>query len=138
MKNTLNLNVRIKSNTDKSVQNKGNPFKSCDTEKKMGGIGMNRWWVPLYPIGLFLLVDHFFYNISVTWLIVLGVVSILLSVRPKRPSFSSYRPLMIGTLLIGCGLMPWLTLDFTGIVFVFLLTEIVAKLLVSRTEEQSI
>jgi len=130
--------VRIKSNTDKSVQNKGNPFKSCDTEKKMGGIGMNRWWVPLYPIGLFLLVDHFFYNISVTWLIVLGVVSILLSVRPKRPSFSSYRPLMIGTLLIGCGLMPWLTLDFTGIVFVFLLTEIVAKLLVSRTEEQSI
>lgn len=99
---------------------------------------MNRWWVPLYPIGLFLLVDHFFYNISVTWLIVLGVVSILLSVRPKRPSFSSYRPLMIGTLLIGCGLMPWLTLDFTGIVFVFLLTEIVAKLLVSRIEEQSI
>lgn len=90
---------------------------------------MNRWWVPLYPIGLFLLVDHFFYNISVTWLIVLGVVSILLSVRSKRPSFSSYRPLMIGTLLIGCGLMPWLTLDFT---------EIVAKLLVSRTEEQSV
>ncbi|KQS37258.1 hypothetical protein [Exiguobacterium sp. Leaf196] len=99
---------------------------------------MNRWWVPLYPIGLFLLVDHFFYDISLIWLIMLGIVSILLSIRPKRRSFSSYRPLMIGTLLIGCGLMPWLTLDFTGIVFVFLLTEIVAKLLVSGTEEQSV
>ncbi|MGX9805908.1 hypothetical protein ACV3PA_01360 [Exiguobacterium acetylicum] len=97
---------------------------------------MNRWWIPLYPIGLFLLVDHFFYNISVTWLIVLGVVSILLSLRPNRPTFSSYRSLMIGTLLLGLGLMPWLTLDFTGVIFVFLLTEISAKLLVSGTEEQ--
>ena len=96
---------------------------------------MNRWWIPLYPIGLFLLGDHFFYDIAVTWLIVLGVVSILLSLRPDRPSFSSYRLLMIGTLLIGLGLMPWLTLDFTGVVFVFLLTEIVAKLLVSKTRE---
>jgi len=130
--------VRIKSSTDKSFQNKGNQFKPCDTEKKTGGMCMNRWWVPLYPIGLFLLIDHFFYDISVTWLIVLGVVSVLLSVRSNRPSFSSYRPLMIGTLLIGYGLMPWLTLDFTGVVFVFLLTEIVAKLLVSRTEEQSV
>jgi len=128
--------VRIKSSTDKSFQNKGNQFKPCDTEKKTGGMRMNRWWIPLYPIGLFLLVDHFFYDISLIWLIMLGIVSILLSIRPKRPSFSSYRPLMIGTFLIGCGLMPWLTLDFTGVVFVFLLTEIVAKLLVSVTEEQ--
>jgi hypothetical protein len=68
----------------------------------------------------------------------LGIVSFLLIIRPKRRSFSSYRQLMIGTLLIGCGLIPWLTLDFTGIVFVFLLTEIVAKLHVSGTEEQSV